>query len=98
MLAAFDEVDVLVTPTVACPPPVIGSGVAEIDGRTLPAGAILGRFTQPISFAGLPALTVPVFGDGPLPAGVQLVGRPGADALLIAVAARLEALGAAGLP
>lgn len=49
-------------------------------------------YTAPASVLGLPAISVP-FGraqDG-LPLGVQLVGRRGADALLLGAAAALEA-------
>jgi aspartyl-tRNA(Asn)/glutamyl-tRNA(Gln) amidotransferase subunit A len=56
---------------------------------------VLGRFTQPLSFVGLPALSVPVVGAGGLPIGIQLAARPGADGLLVAAAAQLERLGIA---
>jgi aspartyl-tRNA(Asn)/glutamyl-tRNA(Gln) amidotransferase subunit A len=59
----------------------------------LPTGAVLGRFTQPLSFIGLPSLSVPVYAEGALPIGVQLTAKPGDDGLLIAAAARLERLG-----
>ena len=100
VLALFDDLDVLVLPTTPCPPPTLLGGVADIDGRSFPAGAVLGRFTQPISFAGLPALTVPVRDAATQPAslrwGVQLVGRPGSEALLIGLAALLEEQGVVG--
>ncbi len=43
------------------------------------------------SYAGFPAISLPVF-DGPdgMPLGVQLVGMPGQDQLLIDWAARVE--------
>jgi Asp-tRNA(Asn)/Glu-tRNA(Gln) amidotransferase A subunit family amidase len=42
------------------------------------------------SLAGLPAVSVPVtVAPGELPIGIQLVGRKGEDALLLAAAARL---------
>lgn len=91
----FANVDVLVIPTVACAAPYIGQSTLEIGGITLPTGAVLGRFTQPISFIGLPALSVPVLGHG-LPIGVQLVGRPFSEAVLCAAAAYLEAKGIVG--
>ena len=45
-----------------------------------------------ISLANLPAISVPVgvTADGGLPLGVQLVGRPGGEAPLLAAAAILE--------
>jgi Asp-tRNA(Asn)/Glu-tRNA(Gln) amidotransferase A subunit family amidase len=46
-------------------------------------GAIL-RYTSPASLAGTPVVTIPL--DG---AGVQLIGRHGNDAALVAFAAHL---------
>jgi aspartyl-tRNA(Asn)/glutamyl-tRNA(Gln) amidotransferase subunit A len=72
---------------------VIDQPTIEIDGQTLPTGAVLGRFTQPLSFIGLPALSVPLAGPDGLPLGVQLAGRPYGDGALLAAAAALEAAG-----
>jgi AtzE family amidohydrolase len=99
MSSVLGQTDIVVLPTVACPAPLIDQEMIEIEGITLPKGAVLGRFTQPFSLIGLPALSVPVTVDG-LPIGVQLVGRPGGEATLIAAATHLEAVGAirAGRP
>ena len=88
--------DILVLPTTPCAAPLDGTQTVEIGGITLPVGAVLGRFTQPLSFIGLPALSIPVASSGALPAGVQLVGRPGAELTLLAAAAELERRGVAG--
>ncbi|MDX6503394.1 MAG: 1-carboxybiuret hydrolase, partial [Gaiellaceae bacterium] len=93
VLPLLAGVDVLVLPTVACAAPVIDQPTIEIDGQTLPTGAVLGRFTQPLSFIGLPALSVPLAGPDGLPLGVQLAGRPYGDGALLAAAAALEAAG-----
>jgi AtzE family amidohydrolase len=94
---AFGDVDVLVLPVTACPAPVIDQATIEIGGVTLPSGAVLGRFTQPLGLIGLPAMTVPVATDGPLPVAAQLVGRPGGEAALFRAAAVLEASGIAAV-
>jgi AtzE family amidohydrolase len=96
ILPLFAETDVLVLPTVACAAPEIDQGMIGIGDELLPAGAVLGRFVQPLSFVGLPSLSVPVAGPDGLPLGVQLVARPFADGTLLAAAAALEAAGVAG--
>ena len=48
-------------------------------------------FTSFVNVAGLPAITVPVEEtSGGVPMGVQLIGRPGGEAVLFALAAQLE--------
>jgi Asp-tRNA(Asn)/Glu-tRNA(Gln) amidotransferase A subunit family amidase len=49
------------------------------------------RFTNPFNALGWPALALPcgTAEDG-LPASVQIVGRPGADALVLAAGSALE--------
>lgn len=80
--------DVLVTPTLAAPPIRIGamSGLATLAkaGRVVP-------FTPAWNVTGQPAMSVPagLTEDG-LPLAVQLVARPGEEALLLALAAQLE--------
>ena len=43
------------------------------------------KFTRPINYLGLPTLTLPIPRAGGLPNGIQLVGRPYAEATLLAV-------------
>jgi AtzE family amidohydrolase len=93
VLSLLEEVDLLVLPTVPCVAPVIDQPLIEIDGVSMPPGAILGRLTQPFSFIGLPAVSVPVVRAGCLPVGVQLVAKPFDEAKLIAAAAWLESHG-----
>jgi aspartyl-tRNA(Asn)/glutamyl-tRNA(Gln) amidotransferase subunit A len=83
----FEVIDVLLVPTT----PVTALRRGDLEGRKL-----LGHFTQPFSFAGLPALTVPI--DGPaerLPVGLTVVGRPFDDDLVLDVGIALEAIGVA---
>jgi aspartyl-tRNA(Asn)/glutamyl-tRNA(Gln) amidotransferase subunit A len=51
---------------------------------------MLGLYTQPLSFIGLPVISVPVAGPHPLPLGVQLVAAPWNEVALFRVAAALE--------
>ncbi len=89
---AFADADVLLlpcTPDVA--PRVDASGpeatadmLRRIDGIT--------RCLRPINYLGLPALSVPAgFDTQGLPFGMQLVGRPGSEALLLALGERWQA-------
>ncbi len=82
-------VDVLVLPTVPILAPPLGTrnGLAGWDTVR---DALL-AFTVPWSVLGLPAISVPVagLGLGELPVGAQLVGLPGGDAELLALASRL---------
>jgi amidase len=86
-----DDVDVLLTPTVAIPPPPIGA-VDPADGEAFfRAVAPLGAMTAPFNITGHPALSVPA-GVHPLgtPIGAQLVGPRGTEATLFSVARTLE--------
>jgi aspartyl-tRNA(Asn)/glutamyl-tRNA(Gln) amidotransferase subunit A len=100
MLAAEDLLggaDVLIVPTVPVPAPRSDVELVELDGVSEPVNAALGRCTAPFSFVGCPALAVPLLlsDDAGLPLSVQLVARPGQDALLLLLATVLEADGIA---
>ena len=91
MVSWLDEAgyDLLISPAVAGP--AVGAGAAARHGyrRTLLGSALRLPYTQAWNLAGLPAVVAPMLVNGQ-PVGVQLVGRPGAEALLLATAARLE--------
>jgi amidase len=92
LIAFFDDIDVLVTPTVAGPPPIIGSyrDPNEPIAEFLNAAALV-PFTPPWNTTGQPAVSLPLHTDElGLPVGVQLVGRPGDEATLIRLSAQLE--------
>lgn len=95
----FDEVDVLLAPSTPCPAPRLGQTEMTVGGRTLPVRANLGIYTQPISCIGLPVAAVPVWlPDQDLPMGVQVIGPPWREDLVLRVAAALEAAGIARAP
>jgi aspartyl-tRNA(Asn)/glutamyl-tRNA(Gln) amidotransferase subunit A len=81
----FQDIDVAILPVLADPLPTI----AELDvGGGPTVQAALGRivkFTRPLNYLGLPTLTLPVPRHGSLPNGIQLVGRPFAEAQLLAI-------------
>ena len=83
----FAGIDLLLTPTLPCVPPL-----ATVDEIELRQSYI--RFTIPFNAIGAPALALPAgTAEGGLPASVQLVGPPGGDALVLAAGRRLEAAG-----
>ena len=81
----FGDADIVILPVLADPLPTI----AELDvGGGPKVQAAMGRvvkFTRPVNYLGLPTLTLPVPRRGGLPNGIQLVGRPFAEAQLLAV-------------
>jgi aspartyl-tRNA(Asn)/glutamyl-tRNA(Gln) amidotransferase subunit A len=89
--ALFETYDLLVTPTVACPPFAVGlDNPAEVAGRPIPAYAWT-PFTWPFNVTGQPAASVPCgFTRDGLPIGLQIVGRRYADAAVLRAAAAFE--------
>ncbi len=85
----FHDVDVLLAPATPCAAPSIGQKTFLIDGVEMPIRPNLGIFTQPISFIGLPVVSVPVFA-GRLPVGVQVIAAPWREDVALAVAHALE--------
>jgi 1-carboxybiuret hydrolase len=99
---SFRDVDVVLAPATPCTAPPIGTEWLDIAGQRLPARASMGLLTQPISFIGLPVVTVPLWGcdaDAPhLPIGVQVIAAPWREDLCLRVAHALEAAGVASAP
>lgn len=79
--AAMDGYDLLVVPTLSCPVP--NADVVEVEIR-----AAMTLYTFPFNALGWPALALPA---GPGTASMQVVGRPGDDALVLAAGLELEA-------
>ncbi len=91
----FERAHLLLAPATPCAAVPRGDATILLDGRPVPARANLGLYTQPISFIGLPVVTVPVWRDGDrLPIGVQLIAPPWAEGLALQAARRLERAGA----
>ncbi len=83
MLQVFDDVDVLLLPTV----PIVAPPVELADQTPL----VLSRNVAIWSFTGFPALTVPCQPTAAgLPVGLQVVAAPHAEAAVLAVARAVE--------
>jgi Asp-tRNA(Asn)/Glu-tRNA(Gln) amidotransferase A subunit family amidase len=98
-LELFSDVDVLLAPATPGRAPKIGQKTFMIDGREMLIRPNQGLFTQPISFIGLPVCAVPIWTDGVgLPIGVQVIGPPWREDLVLRVARALERDGVAKSP
>ena len=92
ILRLWNEVDVLLTPGLA------RTAIAAEGGFDKPAPVAFDRaarftpWTPLFNVTGQPAIAIPAgFGTDGLPLSVQLVGRPGDEALLYSLAAQIEA-------
>ncbi len=98
--ALFNEWDVLLAPATPVQATPIGAEQFELNGAMVPARPSLGLLSQPISFAGCPVVTVPLWPMGlqALPIGVQVIAAPWREDLALRVARTLEAAGLARAP
>jgi AtzE family amidohydrolase len=96
--ALFERIDVMLAPTTPYPAPRIGQERITVAGVEVPMRASLGLYTQPLSFIGLPVITVPLARRSGLPLGVQLVGAPFLESFLLRTAHYLESAGVVAAP
>ncbi len=86
----FQKVDVIIAPTTPCVATPLGQEKMSINGEEILIRPNLGRFTQPLSFIGLPVLSFPILRANKLPLGVQLIAAPYQELKILQVAAFLE--------
>ncbi|MFD2131491.1 amidase [Pseudogracilibacillus auburnensis] len=87
---AFEEVDVLMMPTLPILPNDIGDDWANLNGKKVDLIDNIIRFTGPGNLTGLPALSVPCgFSEG-LPVGLQIMGRAFDEATILNTGYALE--------
>jgi amidase len=91
-LQKMSAYDVILTPTLAQLPPLIGAMRNDEDpAADFAAQCAFTPFTSPFNMTGQPAISVPLhWTDAGLPVGIQLVGRLFDEYTLIALAAQLE--------
>lgn len=99
VLRLFDGVDAILAPATPMKAPLLGQKTAVFGGVELPVRPNLGIFTQPISFIGLPVVTVPVWQYGEdLPLGVQVIAAPWREDVCLRIAHQLETAGVCKAP
>jgi len=85
-VAAFKQVDVLLTPT--APTPAFKSGEKTADPLAMYLSDI---YTISVNLAGLPGISIPCgMSDSGLPIGLQLIGRPFGESDLLTLAQQFE--------
>jgi aspartyl-tRNA(Asn)/glutamyl-tRNA(Gln) amidotransferase subunit A len=89
----FGQVDVLATPTIRTCLPTLAATDIDAASGTPAVGEVVGRFmavsanTRPFNYLGLPAVSLPCgFDPNGLPIGLQLAGRPFAEARILQAA------------
>jgi AtzE family amidohydrolase len=95
--ALFADWDVLITAATPVSAPLIGTEWLDINGTQQPCRAAMGLLTQPISFAGCPVVTAPMWPSSThgMPLGVQIIAAPWREDLAFAVARQLSDAGVA---
>jgi amidase len=89
----WGDYDVLLTPTLALPPVPIGWQEEGVTGalEQLRKNTVFTPFTAVANLTGLPAMSLPMHRTADaLPIGVQAIGPPAGDALLLRLAAQIE--------
>ncbi|HEX7835053.1 MAG TPA: amidase family protein, partial [Pseudolysinimonas sp.] len=91
LIGHFAPFDAVLTPSLAMTPRPLGWYDAEDAEHNFAQQVQFTPYTSMVNVSGLPAITLPVSvtQDG-LPMGVQLIGRPGGEHVLLALGAQLE--------
>ncbi len=91
LVASWDQIDVLLTPTLTYPAPKLGTIGQDVDTASDQFLDWL-SFTHPFNCTGQPAISLPLaVSTSGLPIGIQLVGRPHDEYTILSLGAHLEA-------
>jgi amidase len=92
VINVWNDVDVVVTPTLALPPVPIGWTFEGTDDPRTQFGRLIDftPFTPLVNVTGQPAISIPFGESDGVPVGVQLIGPPNGEALLLRLAAQVE--------
>lgn len=88
--AAFEQVDILMMPTLPVLPNDIGDDWADLNGKKVDLIDNIIRFTGPGNLTGLPALSVPCGFSQGLPVGLQFMGPAFGEAAILNAGFALE--------
>ena len=86
----FNQVDVLISPTLPVVASTIGDNFATLNGEKVDLIDNIIRFTGPSNLTGLPALSVPCGFKGNLPVGLQIIGPAFKEGLILNVGYAIE--------
>lgn len=94
MAGLFSDIDVLITPTVALAPPLIGGFTAAKEQELqvwYDNAYAFSPFTEIFNLTGQPAISIPVgvMRDG-IPIGLQIIGQYGDEETILRLAAEIE--------
>jgi aspartyl-tRNA(Asn)/glutamyl-tRNA(Gln) amidotransferase subunit A len=93
LLAALAEVDVLVTPGAGGEAGFLDTLDVDVNGERIPFQDVVSRNTMIFDYTGLPALMLPAgVGATGLPVAIQIVGKPYADGLCLAIGVAFQRL------
>jgi amidase len=92
VVSFWEDVDVVLTPTLALPPVPIGwQDAVEGAIEQLLRNTEFTPFTAIANLTGQPAMSLPLaWSETGIPIGVQAIGPPAGDALLLSLAAQIE--------
>ncbi|PWU01808.1 MAG: Asp-tRNA(Asn)/Glu-tRNA(Gln) amidotransferase GatCAB subunit A [Terriglobia bacterium] len=92
--SVWSQVDCLIAPTTSITAPRIGESTVPLGGEAEDVRRAATRLVRPWNLLGLPALSMPCgLSAGGLPIGLQIIGPPFAEALVLRVGAALEDAG-----
>ncbi len=87
----WGKADCLLTPTTPIPAPRIGQTQTELGGAVEDVRLAATRYVRAVNLLGLPALSMPCgFSSTGLPLGLQIIGKPFEEALILRIGAALE--------
>jgi aspartyl-tRNA(Asn)/glutamyl-tRNA(Gln) amidotransferase subunit A len=92
-LAAMEDVDLMITPGIGGEAGSLETLTVDVNGAPMSFQDLISRNTMIFDFTGFPALMLPTgLGRAGLPTGMQIVGRPHAEALCLLAGAAFQAV------